>query len=93
MRYQHVLFVAAVAIGVSLSVWPAYADDTPAPAPTVSVTPSYPDPPQKPIPSGPADPVTPPTGEPMSPPPLPPGGGLICDPADPDCVPADLDYQ
>jgi hypothetical protein len=78
--------VAAVTGGVLATAWPAFADEGPAPTPTVSTSPSFPDPPQKPEPTGSPDPTTPPTGPILSPPPFPPGGGVDCDPVDPDCV-------
>ena len=76
MRRPHVLLSAAagaIAAGVLTFALPALADDAPVPTPSVSVSvdPSYPDPPHKPIPSGPTT-ETPPTADPsVSPPPWP----------------------
>ena len=75
---------AAITAGVLATAWPAFADETPPPStPTTST--SFPEPPHKPIPTGP---YTPPTFLPPnpsdSPPPMP---TIDCDPFDPDCVP------
>ncbi|PRY30493.1 hypothetical protein [Pseudosporangium ferrugineum] len=79
--------VAAVTTGLLAAAWPAFAGETPGLGPAVSAEPSFPEPPHKPIPSGPAEPPAPPSGEAPTPPPFPPGGDDPCDPADPDCDP------
>ncbi|GAA0446054.1 hypothetical protein Aca07nite_04160 [Actinoplanes capillaceus] len=86
MRHKQALSVAALAAvtaGLLATAWPAFADETPAPAPTVSVEPSFPTPPAKPIPTEPVETV-PPTYGTLSPPPMP---TFDCDPVDVDCVP------
>jgi hypothetical protein len=81
---------AAITAGLLATAWPAHADETPTPTPTVSADPSFPEPPHKPIPTGTLDPTAPPTYGTLSPPPFPPGGDEPCDPVDPDCLPTDI---